>query len=187
MLTRRQFLGLTGGAALTGAAAWAGVLSKTSSPDHGSRVGDTSPRVLVVVQLSGGNDALNTVVPHDGRYHDLRPHLAIADDDLVALNGETTAGLHPALQPLAHLWDARQLAILPCVGFATGSRSHFESQAVWWTGSPDHQLKTGWIGRWLDATGAAVDNPLVAVSLGGGAVPALASERSEATAINDLN
>jgi uncharacterized protein (DUF1501 family) len=113
--------------------------------------------------------------------------LAIADDKLLALSGETSVGLHPALQPLGAMWDARQLAILPCVGFATDSRSHFDSLDVWWTASPDHKQKTGWIGRWLDATGAAVDNPLVAISLGGGAVPALASERSQSTAINDLN
>jgi uncharacterized protein (DUF1501 family) len=187
MLTRRQFLGLSGGAALTGAAAWAGVLSKHGSSDGAARLADTSPRVLVVVQLSGGNDALNTVVPRDGHYHDLRPHLAIADDKLLSLSGATDVGLHPALQPLVQMWGARQLAVLPCVGFSTDSRSHFESQDVWWTASPDHTLKTGWIGRWLDATGAAVDNPLVAVSLGGGAVPALASERSQATAVNDLN
>jgi uncharacterized protein (DUF1501 family) len=187
MLSRRQFLGLTGGAAITGAAAWAGFLRKDSDSDSGSRLADTRPRVLVVVQMSGGNDALNTVIPHDGRYHGLRPNLGIPDDKLVALSGETSVGLHPALQPLGGMWDAHQLAVLPCVGFSTDSRSHFDSLDVWWTASPDHKLKTGWIGRWLDATGAAVDNPLVAISLGGGAVPALASERSQSTAINDLN
>src|SRR5262249_46072712 len=153
VLTRRQFLGLTGGAALTGAAAWAGVLSKHSSSDGTSRLADTSPRVLVVLQLSGGNDALNTVVPHDGLYHDLRPPRRSGDARLLPLSGEPNVGLHPALQPLVQLWDARRLAVLPCVGFATDSRSHFESQDVWWTASPGHTLKTGWIGRWLDATG----------------------------------
>ena len=136
--------------------------------------------------MSGGNDALNTVVPHDGRYHDLRPQLGIPDDKLLALSGETAVGLHPALQPLVPMWDAHQLAVLPCVGFASDSRSHFASLDTWWSASPDHSLKTGWIGRWLDATGAAADNPLVAISLGGGAVPALASEHAQATAVNDL-
>ena len=186
MLTRRQFLGITGGAALTGAAAWAGVLRKESGSDGPADVADTAPPVLVVVQLSGGNDALNTVVPHDGNYHDLRPQLAIPDDKLVALSGESAVGLHPALEPLISMWDAHQLALLPCVGFATDSRSHFDSLDVWWTASPDHTVKTGWLGRWLDATGAAADNPLVAISLGGGAVPALAAERSQSTAVNDL-
>jgi uncharacterized protein (DUF1501 family) len=187
MLNRRQFIGLSGGAALAGAAAWAGLLREHTSGTHGgAEVAGTGARVLVVVQMSGGNDALNTVVPHDGRYHDARPKLGIADDKLVALRGETSVGLHPALQPLLSLWDAHQLAVLPGVGFATDSRSHFESLASWWTASPDHKLTTGWIGRWLDATAAAADNPLVAISLGGGAVPALASDHSQATAVNDL-
>jgi uncharacterized protein (DUF1501 family) len=94
--------------------------------------------------------------------------------------------LHPALQPLVPLWEAHQLALLPGVGFATDSRSHFESLDTWWTASPDHKLQTGWIGRWLDATGASSDNPLAAISLGGGAVGTLVSEHSQATAVNDL-
>ena len=186
-LTRRQFLGLTGGAALTGTAAWAGMLRKESSSSQPANISQGAPPVLVIVQLGGGNDALNTVVPHDGHYHDLRPQLAIADDELLPLSGETSVGLHPALQPLVPLWEAHQLALVPGVGFATDSRSHFESLDTWWTASPDHKLQTGWIGRWLDATGAAADNPLVAISLGGDAVGALASKHSQATAVNDLN
>ena len=135
MLTRRQFLGLSGGAAVTGATTCGGTQQARIVP-RAARLADTSPRVLVVVQLSGGNDALNTVVPRDGHYHDLRPHLAIADDKLLSLSGATDVGFHPALQPLVQMWDARQLAVLPCVGFSTDSRSHFESQDVWWTASP---------------------------------------------------
>ncbi len=187
IVSRRRFIGLTGGAALTGAAAWAGLLREHTSASHGVvEQADAGGRVLVVVQMSGGNDALNTVIPHDGRYHDVRPKLGIADDKLVALSGESSVGLHPALQPLVPLWDAHQLAVVPGVGFATDSRSHFESLASWWTASPDHKLSTGWIGRWLDATSAATDNPLVAISLGGGAVPALTSDHSQATAVNSL-
>ncbi|HEY2813493.1 MAG TPA: DUF1501 domain-containing protein [Acidimicrobiales bacterium] len=198
MLTRRQFIGLSGGAAVTGAAAWAGLLRDHAS-SHGTSTGSTSAsggagtsaagadgNVLVVVQMSGGNDALNTVIPHDGHYHDLRPQLGIPDGKLVALNGEPTVGLHPSLQPLLPLWAAGQLAILPDVGFAADSRSHFESLAAWWTASPEHRVSTGWIGRWLDATGIAKDNPLAAISLGGGAVPALTSDHSQSTAVNDL-
>src|SRR4051794_8407084 len=182
MLTRRQFLGITGGAAVTGAAAWAGLLrehtsSSSTQATPGTVASGAAPgaadHVLVVVQMSGGNDALNTLVPHDGRYHDLRPQLAVADDKLIALEGETSVGLHPSLQPLVPLWESGHLAVLPDLGFATDSRSHFESLASWWTASPEHTQRTGWIGRWLDATGEADGNPLVAISLGGGAVPAL--------------
>lgn len=190
MLSRRQFLGLSGGAAVTGAAAWAGLLHERTTTKPTSSTSSNAPanleRVLVVVQLSGGNDALNTVIPHDGRYHDLRPTLAIADDKLVALKNAPTVGLHPALQPLVSLWDAGQLAVLPQIGFAADSRSHFESLAAWWTASPEHRETTGWIGRWLDATGTADDNPLAAIALGGGAVPALRAEHAQSTAVNDL-
>jgi uncharacterized protein (DUF1501 family) len=136
--------------------------------------------------MSGGNDALNTLIPLDGQYHDLRPKLGIADDKLVALRGETNLGLHPSLQPLAPLWEAGQLGIVPGVGFASDSRSHFASQDVWWTASPDHTKVDGWLGRWLDASGEANSNPLIAISLGGGAVRALAADHSESTAVNDV-
>jgi uncharacterized protein (DUF1501 family) len=188
-LNRRQFLTLSGGAAVTGAAAWAGIVRDRTtvkpSASSSSNLANLA-RVLVVVQLTGGNDALNTVIPRDGRYRDLRPTLAIPDDQLVALTNAPTIGLNPALQPLVPLWDAGQLAILPQIGFAADSRSHFESLAAWWTASPEHRQTTGWIGRWLDATGAANDNPLAAIALGGGSVPALRAEHSQSTAVNDL-
>jgi uncharacterized protein (DUF1501 family) len=136
--------------------------------------------------MSGGNDALNTVIPHDGRYHDLRPTLGIPDEKVLALAGAPNVGFHPALQPLVPLWDAGHLAVLPSIGFAADSRSHFESLEAWWTASPEHRHTTGWIGRWLDATGAALDNPLAAIALGGGAVPVLRAEHSQSTAVNDL-
>jgi uncharacterized protein (DUF1501 family) len=189
MLTRRQFLTLSGGAAVTGTAAWAGLLRDRETSDPSSPSPTRAPhneRVLVVVQLTGGNDALNTVVPHDGRYHDLRPSLGVSDDHLIALDDAPSIGLHPALEPLVPLWDAGQLAILPQIGFAADSRSHFESLAAWWTASPERRWSTGWIGRWLDATNASKDNPLAAVALGGAAVPALRAEHSDSTAINDL-
>ena len=190
MLNRRQFLSLSGGAALTGAAAWAGLVrERTSGSNTTSRASNAAAdvsKVLVVVQLSGGNDALNTVIPVDGRYHDLRPTLGIADDKLVALKGESQVAFHPALQPLVPLWEAGQLAVLPQIGFAADSRSHFESLAAWWTASPEHRQTTGWIGRWLDSSGAAKDSPLAAIALGGGAVPALRADHSQSTAITDL-
>ena len=189
-LSRRQFLTFSGSAALTGAAAWAGLVRErtqtTKTPAASSLSPDRAANVLVVVQMSGGNDALNTVIPHDGRYHDLRPTLGLADDELVELTGESRVGLHPSLQPLVPLWEAGRLAVLPQIGFAADSRSHFESLAAWWTASPEHRRSTGWIGRWLDASGAAVDNPLAAIALGGGAVPALRSDHAQSTAVNDL-
>jgi uncharacterized protein (DUF1501 family) len=108
-------------------------------------------RVLVVVQLDGGNDALNTVVPFaDPNYGRLRPNLALATDRLVRLND--SVGLHPALRPLGGLLEAGQLAVVPGVGYPNPSRSHFTGMAVWHTARLDTADHTGygWLGRALD-------------------------------------
>jgi uncharacterized protein (DUF1501 family) len=186
-ISRRGFLTLAGGAAVTGTAGWAALVREHSS----SRPAVSAPptdadHVLVVVQLSGGNDAINTLIAPDGRYHDLRPSLAVTDDQLVALRGEPGVALHPALRDLTPLWESHRLAIVPGVGFAQASRSHFESLAAWWTGSPEHTQTTGWLGRWLDRTSTEA-NPLVAVSLGGGAAPAVRAEHTISTAVNDIS
>jgi uncharacterized protein (DUF1501 family) len=125
-------------------------------------------RVLVVVQLDGGNDALNTVVPHaDPNYEKLRPKLRIQKKNLVRLTD--TLGLHPSLKPLDGLLQAGQLAVLPGVGYPNPNRSHFESMAIWHTArfDPEERKGYGWLGRALDpragtayAVGAAVPGAL---------------------------
>jgi uncharacterized protein (DUF1501 family) len=108
-------------------------------------------RVLVVVQLDGGNDALNTVVPFaDPNYARLRPTLALRPDDLVRLND--ALGLHSALRPLDRLLQAGHLAVVPGVGYPNPSRSHFTGMAVWHTARFDHadHAGYGWLGRALD-------------------------------------
>src|SRR6478735_8936227 len=90
-------------------------------------------RVLVVVQLDGGNDALNTVVPFaDPEYARLRPRLRQDRRGLVTLRD--SLGLHLELKPLAGLWDAGHLAVIPGVGYPNPTRSHFGSMGVWHTG-----------------------------------------------------
>jgi uncharacterized protein (DUF1501 family) len=145
MLNRRDFLKASSLLAL--APTVPAFLAKTaaaSSPAQDSRV-------LVVVQLDGGNDALNTVVPHaDPNYARLRPTLAVRQNDLVRLND--ALGLHPGLRPLAGLLEAGQLAIVPGVGYPNPSRSHFTGMAVWHTARLDPADHTGygWLGRTLD-------------------------------------
>jgi len=189
MLSRRSFMGL--GAAAAGTAAAGGLVWSRSLDDQVQRTmaAATSPstdlrRTLVVVQMGGGNDALNSLVPADGRYRDARPNLAIAEGDLVALAATTAFALHPSLAPLAERWDAGQVAAIQGSGFLAQTRSHFTAMDTWWAagGNPT----TGWLGRWLDATqpeGEPAD-PLRAVALGGGA-PALVGERSLSTFVRD--
>jgi uncharacterized protein (DUF1501 family) len=106
-------------------------------------------RRLVVVQMNGGNDALNMVVPVDGLYHDARPTLAIPDDQLVALSGEATVALHPAMAPMTPLWDSGRLSLLRGIGFpGEVNRSHFVSMARWW--QADDLSAPGWLGRVID-------------------------------------
>ena len=104
-------------------------------------------KVLVLVELKGGNDGLNTLVPYtDPAYYALRPKIAIARDQVVQLTEQ--AGLHPSLAPLRAPWDARELAIVQGVGYPQPNLSHFRSIEIWDTGSrSDEYLDTGWIAR----------------------------------------
>jgi uncharacterized protein (DUF1501 family) len=118
--------------------------------------------VLVIVTLYGGNDGINTVIPYaDNAYHDARPDLAYAPTEVLHLDDQL--GLNPAMRGLAQLWNQRQLAIVRGVGYPKPDHSHFRSMDIWQTASPNEPVPTGWIGRWLDATG---DDPLRAVSVG---------------------
>ena len=102
---------------------------------------------LVLIELKGGNDGLNTLVPYaDPAYYALRPKLAIARDALVRLSDR--AGLHPALAPLEPLWRERQLAVLQRVGYPDPNLSHFRGIEIWDTASKsDEYLQDGWLTR----------------------------------------
>ncbi|OBK93525.1 hypothetical protein A5645_21705 [Mycobacterium asiaticum] len=118
--------------------------------------------ILVIVTLYGGNDGINTVIPYaDNAYHDARPELAYTPEHVLRLDAQL--GLNPALSGLAQLWEQRQLAIVRGVGYPKPDHSHFRSMDIWQTASPAEPVPTGWIGRWLDATG---DDPLRAVNIG---------------------
>lgn len=118
--------------------------------------------ILVIVTLYGGNDGINTVIPYaDNAYYDARPELAYAPNDVLHLDDHL--GLNPAMKGLAQLWNQRQLAIVRGVGYPKPDHSHFRSMDIWQSASPAEPVSTGWIGRWLDATG---DDPLRAVHIG---------------------
>ncbi|AHH95336.1 DUF1501 domain-containing protein [Kutzneria albida] len=135
------------------------------SPDAG---------VLVVVTLYGGNDGLNTVVPAaDKAYQDARPDLAYKPEEVLDLGEDL--GLNPGMKGLKKLWDDKRLAVLRGVGYPKPDHSHFRSMAIWQTASPQTASQTGWLGRWLDATG---DDPLRAVSVEPVLPPLLAGQRA---------
>lgn len=195
MLSRRQFLGAAGGTAAAiaaGAVGWERLvdqhLDRAVEPvgsTEGAATGSAiDGRVLVVVQLSGGNDGINTLIPAgDGHYFDARPTLGVKDANVVALAGTDRYGLHPAMAPLAGRWARGHLAAIDGVGFPGQTRSHFSALDTWWSATPGESVRTGWLGRWLDATGDPT-NPLRAVALGGGS-PALVGERARSTVVLD--
>ena len=136
--------------------------------------------VLVIVTLYGGNDGINTLIPYaDNAYHDARPELAYAPDEVLHLDAQL--GLNPAMRGLAQLWNQRQLAIVRGVGYPQPDHSHFRSMDIWQTASPAEPVSTGWIGRWLDATG---DDPLRAVNIGPVLPPLAVGEKHTAAALS---
>lgn len=125
----------------------------------------TDGPVLVVLQLAGGNDGLNTVVPH-GRdeYRKARGNLAIASSDVLRLDDEL--GWHPALKGMRSLYDEGHVAVVQGVGYPNPNRSHFRSMEIWHTASDaDRVVREGWLGRYFDSACRGAD-PTVGVNVG---------------------
>lgn len=106
---------------------------------------------LVVIQLSGGNDSLNTMIPYrDDLYFKNRPSISLSTKDILKVTDNM--GFHPALAALRTVYDKGNMAILNSVGYPNPNRSHFRSMDIWQTASAsDQYLQTGWLGRYLDA------------------------------------
>ena len=179
-VTRRRFLTWSGvaaaGALAVGATQvdWDTLLTAASDDPL-----DPSDGVLVVVTLYGGNDGLNTVVPAgDDAYQQARPDLAYQPDEVLDLGDGL--GLNPGMKGLKGLWDKHKLAIVRGVGYPKPDHSHFRSMAIWQTASPDTAVPTGWLGRWLDATGG---DPLHALAVDPVLPPLLAGANTAAAAL----
>lgn len=147
-IQRRHFLktsSATGIVALGGTAPQAFANAAASSSADG--------RILVVVEMAGGNDGLNTVVPfNDDRYRKARPTLAVPKSDAIAINEEL--GLHPVMTGMADLLDDGKLSIVQGIGYDNPNRSHFESMDIWHTcqRKTDNRID-GWLGRYLQSKG----------------------------------
>lgn len=125
----------------------------------------TGKRILLVVQLSGGNDGLNTVVPYGNQgYYTMRPNLAIPREQVLPLTAQM--GLHPALRSLKGLYDRGHMAVLESVGYPNPNRSHFRAMDIWQTARPDVNEPTGWLGRYLAGDDCEDDRLLRAVNIG---------------------
>lgn len=130
-------------------------------------------RILVVLQLAGGNDGLNTLVPFgDDAYRRARPTLGLAADRTLKLND--ALGLHPSLAPLKSLYDEGHVGVIQGVGYPNPNRSHFRSTEIWQTASEANENRSlGWLGSYFDHACAGQD-PTVGVAIGGLAPQAFA-------------
>ncbi|MDI3312857.1 MAG: DUF1501 domain-containing protein [Mycobacterium sp.] len=179
-MSRRKFLIASAGAGALGLLSAAAV----SWPDLRHAASDRplaeGSGILVIITLYGGNDGINTLIPYaDNAYHDARPELAYAPGDVLPLDDQL--GLNPALRGLARMWSERKLAIVRGVSYPQPDRSHFRSMDIWQTASPAEPVSTGWIGRWLDATG---DDPLRAVNIGAVLPPLAVGDKCTAAALS---
>ena len=134
---------------------------------------NTKDPVLVILQLSGGNDALNTVIPYSNPlYQDNRPKVGIPQDQVLPIND--SIGFHPAMGPIKKLYDEGKVAIIQGIGYPNPSRSHFRSMDIWHTCEPTKVGEEGWVGRAIRDMDPQKENVLTGVNFGRGLPRALA-------------
>ena len=145
----------------------------------------SADRVLVVINLQGGNDGLNTVVPYASpQYYRYRPSLGIGPNDVLRLSDQV--GLNPALRSLKSMYDKGQVAIVQGAGYPQPDHSHFRSTEIWQTAAPERYERTGWLGRFLDEANLPRENLFNAVAVAPVLPEALISNTVDVPAIGDV-
>jgi uncharacterized protein (DUF1501 family) len=141
--------------------------------------------ILVVLQLAGGNDGINTLVPYaDDAYYSARPRLAIPAKDVLTL--DSYAGLHPKLAGLRSLYGEGHLGMVQGVGYPNPNRSHFRSTEIWQTaGDAERNLSEGWLGRYFDNCCAGADPATVGIAISGETPQAFASPNPKGIAFKN--
>ena len=141
--------------------------------------------VLVVVQLTGGNDYLNTVIPHSNPlYHDYRPTVRITEAETLKI--DSNIGFHPSMSPLFDLYNEDKVGIIHGVGYQNSPRSHFRSMDIWHTCEPDTLGTEGWLGRATRDLDPRKENVATAVSMGPNMFRALSSPGVPVACVEDL-
>ncbi len=145
---------------------------------------DSGP-ILVVIQLAGGNDGLNCIVPYssDLYYHD-RPNIAVPAKSVLPI--DQNVGFNPNLAGMKALYDRGNVAVVQGVGYDNPSLSHFQGTSIWETADVTGTSTTGWLGRYLDAELAGNGNPLTAISLGALTPQTLISTRAPVTTVESV-
>ena len=148
----------------------------------------TSDPVLVIVQLTGGLDFMNTLIPYtEGTYYDSRPHVGIPQDQVLPLAEHSPLGFHPAASRLKGLFDDGDMAVVQGIGYPNSSRSHFRGMDIWHTCEPDKISTEGWIAKLVRELDPGSENPLTAVSFGRGLPRACAAPGVTVTSVGNLD
>ena len=144
------------------------------------------PPVLVVVQLSGGNDFLNTLVPYTSEhYYDARPTVVIPQDEVLPINDELA--FNPNMAPLKDVYDNGKMAIVQGIGYANSSRSHFRAMDIWHTCEAVNVGTEGWLGRTIRDLDPNKENVLTAVNIGRGLPRAVVAPGVPVASVGDLD
>jgi uncharacterized protein (DUF1501 family) len=148
--------------------------------------GTAADPVLVVIQLSGGNDFMNTLIPYtEGVYYDNRPLVRIGEDQVLPIDDKLA--FHPSAAPLRQMFDAGNVAIVQGIGYENSSRSHFRALDIWHTCEPEKVATEGWLAKVIRELDPGGENPLTAVSFGRGLPRALAAPGITATSVDNLD
>nr|ACY25450.1 protein of unknown function [uncultured microorganism] len=142
--------------------------------------------VLVIVQLTGGNDFMNTLVPYnEGHYYDARPLVNVPQDEVLPINDEL--GFNPAASRLKDMYDNGDVAVVQGIGYPNASRSHFRGMDILHTCEPDRISTEGWVAKLIERLDPHKENPLTGVNIGRGLPRAMVKAGVTATSVGDLD
>jgi uncharacterized protein (DUF1501 family) len=145
----------------------------------------SSDPVFVVLQLSGGNDFMNTVIPYgDPFYYDFRKTVDVSEE--IVLGIDDNFGFHPALAPFKKIWDSGDMAIIPGIGYPVPDRSHFRSMDIWHTAEPTKIIAEGWLARVVRELDPGKKNVCTGVSFGQGLPRAMYLMGTPAISVSQL-
>ncbi len=146
----------------------------------------SAEKKLIVIQLSGGNDALNTVIPYnDGNYYDNRPQVHIDPNKALKLDGELA--MNPSMGAIKRLWDEGKVAVVNGIGYPDPNRSHFRSMDIWHTAEPTKVLTEGWIGKTIRELDPKGDNVLGGINFGRGLPRAMSCPGVPVASVGNLD
>ncbi|MFI5148646.1 MAG: DUF1501 domain-containing protein [Bacteroidia bacterium] len=144
-------------------------------------------KVLVIIQLGGGNDGLNTIVPFENEiYYNKRKTLSVPKTEVISLSDQL--GMNPGMQGLKEMYDQGWMTVVNSVGYPNPDRSHFRSMDIWQSASDAREyLSTGWIGRYLDSSCTGCDKPYNAIEVDDTLSLAMKGDKRKAIAVRDIN